>query len=87
MKSREDMFGKIKNMLTSANSIAKQTKNLLYAFQDCFEITVSVTLHKLEEASYSKGEQSLPNLGVPNVSCHVINCNIRKVHQVIGKTK
>ena len=81
------MFGKIKNMLTSAKSIAKQTKNLLDAFHDCFEIRVSVTLHKLEEASYSKGEQSLPNLGILNVSCHVVNCNIRKVNQVIGKTK
>ena len=81
------MFGKIKNILTSAKLIAKQTKNLLDAFQDCFAIRVNVTLHKLEEASYFKGVQSLPNLGIPNVSCHVINCNIRKVNQVIGKTK
>ena len=81
------MFGKIKNMLTSAQSVAKQTKNLLDAFQDCFSIRVSVTLHNLEEASYSKGEQSLPSLGIPNISCHVINCNIRKVNHVISNTK
>ena len=81
------MFGKIKNTLTSAKSIATQTKNLPDPFQNCLATRVSVTLHKLEEVSYSKGEQSLPNLGVPNVSCHVINLNIRKVNHAIGKTK
>ena len=60
------MFGKIKKMLISGKSEATPTKSLLNVFQDCFAIRVSVTLHKLEEASYSKGEQSLPNLVIPN---------------------
>ena len=81
------MFGKIKNMVATGKSVATPTKSLLDAFQDCFAIRISVTLHKLEEASYSNGEQSFPNLGIPNVSCHVINCNIIKVNHVIGKTK
>ena len=80
------MFSKIKNTLTSRKSIETQTKNLLDVFQDCFAITVSVTLHKVEEVRYSKGEQGLANLGIPNVSCHVITCNIRKVNHVTGKT-
>ena len=86
MKTGKTTFSKIKNTLTSTKSIGTETKNLLDAFQDCFAIRVSVTLHKPEEASYSNGEQSLVNLGIPNVSCHVINCNVRKVNSVIGKT-
>ena len=54
------MFGKIKNTLTSAKSVATQTQNLLDEFQDCLATRISVTLPMLEEVSYSKGEQSHP---------------------------
>ena len=33
------------------------------------------------------GERSLPNPDIPNVRCHVIKSNIRKVTGAIGKPK